>query len=439
LVVKIDTVPFPHDFSEDGDPKDIQKRVSQAAKRRKKLGKKLLGPTGLNAAQHDYLGSADVRFATMMEAAKELPYDQRKKVLDYLQMASDLNPWKPITEPVYLRAKKKPDGGNRFYFEFDIRNKTAQIIAADMLRPLFQPAPFQCDVAGRGVPYAIASARKYIEQGYRYGLHLDIKKHFDSFSHSAILGPAISMTKDFKSAVLTGKHYKVKYASTSVPIDVLTQYTSYVASAGIPQGSSVSPLVAAFFMSKLDLGKLPEDVVVLNYVDDFLLLGKTASSLDAGSHALQSALTDLSAGDFVLVEKFDNKPNGFTFLGHDFSIDAEGTPHILVNDVSADQFLLRYMGRADGLLKDASLIKKKSSSAAAVIDAIAALVKELIRWVKSWVLAYREADDMQAHQSHFRLEIAKLCEELGVASGDQLWKDTLAKEPMRYLFAYTSS
>lgn len=443
MTVIINAVPFPHPEGGEYTAEEVEKLVQHAAKRRSKLRSGLTKPknaAALGAAQHTYVGSAQVRFAAMVEAAKDLPFSRRKPIPHYVKLAGDLKLWQQISEPVHLRAKKKFGGGYRSYFDFGVRHRTAQIVASDLIRPQCDYAAFQYDVAGKGVQKAIAAARAYIKQGYRYGLHVDIQRYFDSFHHSAIYGPAISMDQDIKSMVLTGEHYNVKLDVKSAPLDVLTHYASQVASAGIPQGSSVSPLVADFFMSKLDLKQLPEGVVVLNYVDDFLILGVDVASAEKGSHALQSALTDLSAGDFTLAQKSHSDPDDFVFLGHEFHVGSDGNVSIKVLEAAANRFLDKYLARAELLkMHTASKISSKGLSASQATTELTGHVRELIQWVKSWLLACREADDMPEHQQHFELEIDMLCDEIGVLNGNALWASTKVNKAMRYFFSSSST
>ncbi len=84
---------------------------------------------------------------------------------------------------------------------------------------------------------------------------------------------------------------------------------------GIPQGSPLSPLLANFFLSPLDLELEKSGCRMVRYADDFLILARTpAEARSAASHAsslLKSLGLELNTRKTVEVT-FDQ---GFTFLG----------------------------------------------------------------------------------------------------------------------------
>jgi hypothetical protein len=371
----------------------------------------------------------------MIAAAKRLPLKQRLSVYEYRLMASQLDLTKPIVEDVFLRVKSKPSGGFRRYCEFGILHRTAQNIVADMLRPQFSPAEFQYDAPGRGVSSAVKAARTLINGGHTYGRHLDIKSFFDKISHSFIEGPALKLEHGIKSAVLTGKHLSLVKAYPG-NVDHLSVYTSEIASAGIPQGSATSPLVASILLSKLDLSNLPKGTTVLNYADDFLLMANEEHKLEAGSDALQAALTALSAGDLLLVEKStQTSPGSFIYLGHRFEILPTGEVSVTVSNSSLNAFNTSVSQKAETLKAEAKqLVKLTGIELSSPIHhaELERMASRLAVWIKSWLAAFSEADNIGDLEEDFFADVVVICEDVGLTNAEEIWASAKATVALTY-------
>jgi hypothetical protein len=435
MLTLIDTMPFPSSNVEGYGPKEAQKLVNKTRKKRVKLLnilKNAKSQNELKKAQHEYVGSADVRFAAIIEAAKKVPFQQRLDVDTYRIIATELEIQKPIDEPVYVRIKPKSSGGHRLYCDYGVKQRTAQIIAADMLSPKFIRAPFQFDSVHR----AIRAARKYISLGFKHGRHLDVKSFFDKISHEYILGPALKMEPGIQASVLTGKFLKLVKGYDYGPSALYSSYCIEIASAGTPQGSATSPLVASILLSKLDLSSMPEDVVVLNYVDDFLILAKEEADLEAGSDALQAALTALSAGDLLLVQKSTQaNATNFTYLGHLFATGGSGQPSIIVSPASLHSFNVKVAKLAEALEGEAQaiakLMKLPLSSPIHQVQ-FSGMVMELAAWIKAWLLAFSEADDIKDLGNEFGAYVSVVCDNLGLKNGSDIWANAKAHKALSY-------
>ncbi|MBI1329136.1 MAG: hypothetical protein GC166_04435 [Alphaproteobacteria bacterium] len=85
---------------------------------------------------------------------------------------------------------------------------------------------------------------------------------------------------------------------------------------GIPQGFATSPLIAMMKVAQLKWIAFA-GVLLINYCDNFFLLGKTKDSVDAALNALRSAISELSGRQFLTKEiATTHISDGWEILGH---------------------------------------------------------------------------------------------------------------------------
>jgi len=437
--IKIDNTEFPFDPKAGFTKTELQKQVATAKAHRRKL-KKILKAAGKSnqkkEPQHQYVSSARVKFATMIEVGKRQIFSNRLQLPMYSQMAQKLKLHEPINEKVNIRLKEKPNGGVRYYCEFGLIHKTAQAMVADMIRYQFKPKSWQYET--KGVRKAVTSVKNLFKSGFIYAAKLDIKSFFDSFYHDQITLGAIPIKKAITENVAIGKTYtfannesiKVK-AGLEVPDDhiheyagTISHYINLVTQQGIPQGSAASPIVASFFLSKVNLN-LPTNVRVINYVDDFLILGKTPEKVINAGNALKSAIADLPVGNFELLPKGGSSfVSGIEFLGHVFKMDGNKNLSVQVSQPNIQKFNFEVSKRSARLV-DLHDSNPKNNCIAYE------LVLELARYVLGWLLAFSEADNIIELEKHGKLFLDSDCQLF------ELDPDTITKNAKK--IGYTKS
>lgn len=106
------------------------------------------------------------------------------------------------------------------------------------------------------------------------GLFLDIRKAFDSVSHSCLLDKLMKLDLpspilQWLSSYLCNRHQFVRVGHSSLPV-----------TSGVPQGSILGPLLFIIFMNDITLSDLSPDPKIFLYADDILLLHPVSSSAD---------------------------------------------------------------------------------------------------------------------------------------------------------------
>ena len=121
-------------------------------------------------------------------------------------------------------------------------------------------------------------------------------------------------------------HSKLHHSQSWVGPADTSQMEEYLAAArrGIPQGSAASPLLAEMLLAPL-LFPVPagDQVAVVAYADNILVMAKTASDADAMTNSLGLALKKHPAGQ--LSPKIKLFPTGgpIDFLGHRLTAHAD--------------------------------------------------------------------------------------------------------------------
>lgn len=266
------------------------------------------------------LKSPEALLTSAVAANASLKPHMRKPLEVLFNIAKTLNFGQPLAEAVSVYAEPKSSGGYRAIHNPGIRHRTAQNAIMRVLGAYFVPRSFQ--FTHSGVHAAMKRVKQAIKGGYFYSARLDIKDFYPSFELEKLV-PELPLPIEVVEHAVVGRQMKVVMdqeftkqgvAYASLPHthkDLLIQ-----ARLGLPQGSSCSPIIGMYVVSRLVWPSMPS-VVLINYVDDFLLLAPDPNVLDWAIGELTSAVAHLPGGHFNLVLKAQRQvAKGFEFLGH---------------------------------------------------------------------------------------------------------------------------
>jgi RNA-directed DNA polymerase len=154
----------------------------------------------------------------------------------------------------------------------------------------------------RGLINAVERILVLRENGYREVLSADIDGFFDSVDHELLLRFLQSDLPDESLIPMINEWLEISAISKN-------------GSSGIPQGSPLSPVLANVFLHRFDLLMAANNVEIVRYADDFVVLCKTHERITEALTIVQSALKSLSL--FLEPKKtaLTNFDEGFTFLG----------------------------------------------------------------------------------------------------------------------------
>ena len=191
-------------------------------------------------------------------------------------------------QPAPVRRVAIPKPGGRGERLLGIQTVLDRVIAqaiAQVLTPLFDPDFSASSFGfrpGRCAHGAIRQVQRYIGEGYRMAVDLDLEKFFDRVSHDVLLARVARKVCDKCLLGLIGR-----YLRSGVLVGDFIQATEV----GTAQGSPRSPLLANVLLDDLDKELERRGHRFARYADDLLILVRSVRAGERVKASLTRALT----------------------------------------------------------------------------------------------------------------------------------------------------
>jgi RNA-directed DNA polymerase len=130
----------------------------------------------------------------------------------------------------------------------------------------------------RSIQDAILKMASYYQQGYTHILEADIQSFFPTVNKSMLLKDLYGkLPDDSLNHLLQGSLNQELGSMVDLKKRDLKIYHDIFVSAeeGIPQGNALSPLLANVFLSQFDQRMIKENIKMIRYADDFIIMCKT--------------------------------------------------------------------------------------------------------------------------------------------------------------------
>jgi len=209
-----------------------------------------------------------------------------------------------------------------------VNARIAQEVIRRLLDPIFDPQ-FHDDSfgfrKGRDCHQAVERVLKYMDDGYRMVVDVDIKGFFDNIPHEVIMTIV-------RAEIADGNILDIleKFLRSGVMEDGERKPTIK----GAPQGGVISPLMANIVLNYLDWKLAGQGYKFVRYADDIVILVKTRPEAENALDFTKKVLRDLGLEISPEKTKISSKTEGFQFLG--FQIRGSG---ITIRPKSKEKFL----------------------------------------------------------------------------------------------------
>ena len=223
------------------------------------------------------------------------------------QLLSGTYPPKPVRE----QQIPKSDGGVRKLGIPTVLDRLIQQCLLQVLQPGFDAGFSQHSYGfrpGRSAHDAVCAAQRYIQEGRRVVVDVDLEKFFDRVHHDVLMGRLAKRLGDKRVLGLIRRYLEAGVMVNGV---VVERYE------GTPQGGPLSPLLANVLLDEVDKQLEKRGVCFVRYADDCNVYVK---SWRAGQRALQT-LRELYARLRLRINEEKSavdRPWNRKFLGYSF-------------------------------------------------------------------------------------------------------------------------
>jgi len=184
-------------------------------------------------------------------------------------------------QPVRRVEIPKPDGGVRQLGIPTAQDRLIQQAVLQVLTPKLDQtfSPYSYGFRpGCSAHKAVKQAQKYINQGYRYVVDIDLEKFFDRVNHDILMSKLAKQIED--KAVL-------KLIRNYLQAGIMIEGCCVVTEEGTPQGGPLSPLLANVMLHELDVELMKRGHRFVRYADDCNIYVK---SKRAGERVMKSVM-----------------------------------------------------------------------------------------------------------------------------------------------------
>jgi len=191
-----------------------------------------------------------------------------------------------------------------------VKDKIVQQAIKQILEPIFDPGFHPSSYGYRpdkSCAEAIEKAVKFMtEYNLKYVLDMDLSKCFDTLDHEIIINSFNKRVSDGKVLNLLKQFLKsgVVEAGGLKPTET-----------GAPQGGVISPLISNVYLDEFDKHMRANDIRIVRYADDILVLAKTKAQLMKFKQIAEKKLEEMKLKVNVTKTKVTHLSQGVNFLG----------------------------------------------------------------------------------------------------------------------------
>lgn len=195
------------------------------------------------------------------------------------EIRSDILEGSYTPSPVLRVEIPKPDGSKRLLGIPTVLDRVIQQATAQVMTPIFDPGFSESSCGfrpGRSAHDGVRQVQKFIRQGYKVAVDMDLSKFFDTVNHDVLMSRVSRRIQDKRVLRIIGKYLRA---------GVMDKGRLQATGKGVPQGGPLSPLLANILLDDFDRELEKRGLRFVRYADDTIILVR---SISAGNRVMAS-------------------------------------------------------------------------------------------------------------------------------------------------------